>query len=441
MSLIIIKIFKIFILVVQKCIKSTQILTYFSIKSQSITNYINCCSKDVCKSAVKPHLFMTLYYLLVSLFFCSCAGIKTDIDAEADHNISTISKASEDLNSTQSLHDILSHTASKAFSTEKYPGMAVIVWKDGTTILSEGLGYADLEKHIPISPKRSKFRIGSISKTLTTSALAKLVERKIIDLDESVHTYVKEELFPKKNYDISLRQLAGHIAGIRHYKGLEFMSNTYYPTVSEGLNIFSNDSLLFEPGTQYSYSSYGYNLLSAAMESASKTPFLELMQDEVFNPLGLYNTSPEFSHEHTFNLVKFYCASKEGSVNPCPEVDNSYKWAGGGFISTAEDVLLFGKTHILDEFLPPTLFKEWTSAQHKNDGKSTNYGIGWGSGTDKKDRHWIGHSGGSVGGNSMMLLYPDQQLIVVVFINQSPGKASETAFKLAHQVLAQKNGT
>ena len=75
--------------------------------------------------------------------------------------------------------------------------------------------------------------------------------------------------FPEKKYPITVRQVAGHTAGIRHYKGNEFLSDKYYATVREGLTIFENDPLLFEPDTDYSYSSYGWNLVSAIVEGAS----------------------------------------------------------------------------------------------------------------------------------------------------------------------------
>jgi CubicO group peptidase (beta-lactamase class C family) len=88
--------------------------------------------------------------------------------------------------------------------------------------------------------------------------------------------------------------VAGHIAGIRHYQGDEFGSMRPYPTVRDGLTIFENDSLLFEPGTRYSYSSYGWNLMSAVMEGASGESFLPFMIRRVFGPMGMTRTTPEF---------------------------------------------------------------------------------------------------------------------------------------------------
>ena len=133
---------------------------------------------------------------------------------------------------------------------------------------------------IPVSPDKSLFRVGSVSKTFTAAALGKLVEAGKLALDRPIQAYVPE--FPEKEYPITLRLLAGHLACIRHYRGSEFLSNEYYATVGEGLEIFKDDPLLFKPGTKYAYSSYGWNLISAAIENTSKEPFLDVMEKVVF---------------------------------------------------------------------------------------------------------------------------------------------------------------
>ena len=83
----------------------------------------------------------------------------------------------------------------------------------------EGFGWADLEQRVPVTPL-TRFRIGSVSKPLTAAALGLLVERGELDLDAPVQEYVPD--FPTKRWPITTRQVAGHVAGIRHYQGLEF---------------------------------------------------------------------------------------------------------------------------------------------------------------------------------------------------------------------------
>ncbi|MEL6718605.1 MAG: serine hydrolase domain-containing protein [Bacteroidota bacterium] len=321
----------------------------------------------------------------------------------------------------------------KTFEEKNFPGMAVAVWKDGELLMSKGYGYANIKEEITVDPAKSKFRIGSISKPVTAAALAKLYEADAIDLDQPIQTYVPD--FPKKKWDINLRQLAGHLAGIRHYKGMEFMSNKYYPTVEEGLDIFKNDPLLHEPSSKYSYSSYGWNLISAAIESAAEKPFLAYMEEEVFEALEMTNTQAEHSNQEIDDVVSFYIQTFGKNIL-APKVDNSYKWAGGGFISTAEDVIKFGVAHLSEGYLQSETLQEWTATQYTKDGKPTNYGIGWRSGKDKKNRAWYGHSGGSVGGTSMLLIYPEEKIVVVTLVNLSSAKMGDLAFRLANQFLA-----
>lgn len=334
-----------------------------------------------------------------------------------------------------STDSIVSHTRSlvqREVDANNYPGLALSVWYDGELIWSEGFGYASIEDSIRVDPSNSLFRIGSVSKTLTAAGLAKLVERNGFDLDAPIQQYAST--FPQKKWPISTRQVAQHIAGIRHYNGFEFLSNVRYNTVADALEVFKNDTLLFMPGDKYSYSSYGWNLISAAMEAASQKPFLEYMQNEVFTPAAMYNTYPDDNLMTHLPRVSFYSLS-EGSNAIAPQVDNSIKWAGGGFLSTSEDLIRFGEAILSNALIKPETTKSFWTPPTLNDGKATNYGIGWATNTDKRGRLWVGHSGGSVGGSSMFLIYPEEKLIVVTLINRSQAKAPDLAFTIADQFL------
>src|ERR1051325_4239916 len=167
------------------------------------------------------------------------------------------------------------------------PGVQVAVAIDGTLVWSEGFGYADAARKRPVT-RATQFRIGSVSKPLTAAAVALLYEQRKLDLDAPVQRYVPT--FPDKGYPITTRQLAGHLAGIRHYKDREFFLNRHFATVRDGLVIFQDDSLLFPPGTRFSYSSYGWNLVSAVVEAAAGEDFLSYIPAHVFRPLGLTHT-------------------------------------------------------------------------------------------------------------------------------------------------------
>lgn len=306
-------------------------------------------------------------------------------------------------------------------------GASVAVGIDGQIVWAEGFGWADVEQQVPVTAL-TRFRIGSVSKPLTSVAVGLLYERGKIDLDAPVQKYVPS--FPKKRWPISTRQVMGHIAGIRHYRGDEFLSSKHYDNVLDGLEIFEHDSLLFRPGTNYSYSTYGWNLVSAVVESAAGEPFLEFMRREVFAPLGLRHTVPEYMVGIIPDRVRYYEHDKEGRLVNAPYVDNSYKWAGGGFLSTPSDLVRFGFGMLDGKVLQrKTIDMLWTPLTLES-GKSTGYGLGWS--VDSVDGlRVIGHSGGSVGGTTQFLIFPDQRMVVAVTTNLSDAKVGAIANEVA----------
>ena len=296
------------------------------------------------------------------------------------------------------------------------PGLSIAVMKDGVIIWAQGFGLADLEQGVPVSTL-TKMRIGSVSKPLSSAAMGRLVDEGKLDVEAEVQHYVPD--FPRKAHPITVRQLAGHLAGIRHYRGNEFMSNTYYATVDEGLDMFKNDPLLFEPGTSYTYSSYGWNLLSAVVEGASEEPFLSYMRRVVIDEIGLNYTRAEYMDSLMAFRTRYYQKSPSGKVINAPQVDNSYKWAGGGYISTASDVVRFGHAILNTGFWSDATRELFFAPQQTSDGRTTHYGMGWRSGEDDAGRAWIGHSGGSVGGTTQFKMYPAEDLIICVISNLS----------------------
>lgn len=313
------------------------------------------------------------------------------------------------------------------FEENNLPGMAVSVYLDDEMIWSEGFGYSNIEDKIPVDPANTKFRIGSVSKTLTAAALGVLFENSMLDFDTIVQTYVPH--FPEKEYPITVRQVAGHIAGIRHYRGLEFMSSKLYETVDEGLTIFQDDPLLFEPRSAYSYSSYGWNLISAVIEGASEEEFLGYMTEHVFNPLGMNSTVPEWSNQEISNLTNFY-VPLSGNNQTAPYVDNSYKWAGGGFVGTTEDLIRFGEAYLDYKFQNEQTHSELMTPLRLENGESTNYGVGWRT-MENKGLVWLGHSGGSVGGSTMFLLNKEHRMVIAYTINRSSVGFDGLHWKLA----------
>lgn len=295
-----------------------------------------------------------------------------------------------------------------------YPGIAIAVSVGGETVWSEGFGFANLEHRVPMWPS-VKFRVGSISKSLTAAAVARLVEDGRLDPDAPIQKYVPS--FPEKAHPITTRQLGGHLAGIRHYQGDENFIRDPYPTVLDSLTIFADDPLLHEPGTAFAYTSYGFNLLSAVVEGAADQPFLDTMRDAVFRPLGMRDTVADFVVPIIPGRTSYYVRDASGSVVNAPWVNNSYKWAGGGFLSTTGDVLAFANAHLDDDFLTEASRELLFTEQKTRGGEGVGYGLGWFIRTREDGRRLLSHSGGSVGGTSLMVMEPESRVVVVGLIN------------------------
>ena len=299
-------------------------------------------------------------------------------------------------------------------AAQKIPGMSVAVAIDDSLVLSEQIGLADFENSVPVRPT-TRFRIGSVSKLLTAAAVARLYEQGRIDLDAPIQRYVPA--FPKKEQEMTTRQLAGHLAGIRHYSRDEFINLQRYGNVSESLKVFQDSPLLHPPGTKYSYSTYGYTLISAVVEGASSQDFLSYIQEQVFRPLKMESTVADDNQRVIPNRARFYSRDENGQWLNGPYTDNSNRWAAGGFLSTAEDLAHFASAHLKNGYLKPETRTLMFTSQKTSDGKETGVGLGWRIGKDEAGRRILHHGGESIGGRAFMLVYPDQKVVVVMLGN------------------------
>ncbi|MCK0161780.1 serine hydrolase domain-containing protein [Allomuricauda sp. F6463D] len=303
--------------------------------------------------------------------------------------------------------DVLFHNL---VAEKKVPGLAVTILNQGKPILKKGYGFSNFENRKRIDPKQTIFRIASISKCITGLALGKMEEDGIIDLDESLYTYVP--YYPKKQYDFTLRQLAGHIAGIRGYRGKEFALNQDY-SIKEGVGIFKNDPLIFEPGSNYLYNSFDFVLLSLAMQEVSGVPFQQYVKENVLKSLGMENTFPQ--EDGVENLAQFY-TKRSLCFKKAVEVNNVYKLAGGGFLSTSEDVAKLGQCILEQKLLKVETYGQLLTSQIVNE-NPTYYGIGFQVSKDSKGRNFVGHVGNSVGAYTNLFVYPEAEKVIAVLIN------------------------
>lgn len=298
------------------------------------------------------------------------------------------------------------------------PGISISIGTSDKILWAEGFGLADIENQVPVTVT-SKFRLGSVSKSMTSLAVGKLIEESKLDVDAPIAKY--QVAFPEKKYPITARQLATHTAGVRHYgenDGLNCLR--LYKTVEDGFAIFSADSLLFQPGTAYSYSTFGYSLLSGVIEHASLTPFLTYLQTSVFTPLGMTYSGADYSDQIIPHRVRFY-EIREGKIINAEQCDNSYKWAGGGLLSTPSDLVIMGSGLLNYTFLKKETVRLLFTPQLLANGSNTNYGFGWRIGTDEKGRKIIHHGGSINGGRTFMMIFPDNDLVIAITANALEG--------------------
>lgn len=298
----------------------------------------------------------------------------------------------------------------------KVPGMSITVAIGGRIVWSEGFGYADVAAKQAATPT-TRFRVGSVSKPITAAGLVLLVERGRLDLDAPIQRYIAD--YPDKGAVITTRQLAGHLSGIRHYQGREALLNKPFASVRAGLAIFENDPLEAPPGTKYIYSTYGWSVISAVMERAADEEFVAYMQASVFTPLAMNDTRADRAKVADPQRTHFYNADAAGKFVEAPPVDSSYKWAGGGYLSTTEDLVRFGSAHLRSGFFKPETVRLLFTAQKTKDGKTTGYGVGWSVGKDKAGHPIFHHGGNSIGGTTELLLHPSTQTVVAIVCNLS----------------------
>ena len=340
-------------------------------------------------------------------------GLKGQVPALASHTLSR-SDIEKAINQGRPILE-------KSLREQGLPGIQVAVSVGGHVVWSEGLGYANVESQVPVTPI-SKFRVGSVSKSITAAAIGRLVELDQLDLDAVVQTYVPS--FPEKRWPVTTRQLGGHLSGIRHYRDDtmgrdENLSDVRYETVLDGLVIFEDDPLLFEPETGYSYSSYAWNLISAVIEGASGRPFLQYMREQVFEELNLWHTQADWTDSLVTFRTNYYDYGEDGRLVNSPYVDNSYKWAGGGFVSTAEDLVRFADAHSRVGFFEQETLDLLFTSQKLSSGEETGYGVGWSTRVDDRGRKIVSHGGGSVGGSTMLIMYPEERVSVALISNIS----------------------
>jgi CubicO group peptidase (beta-lactamase class C family) len=324
-----------------------------------------------------------------------------------------------------------------ALTEQNLPGLSVAVGVGREVVWAEGFGWADLEKRVPVAPNL-RFRIGTASTALTSAAVGLLLENGRLKLDDEIQSYVPE--FPKKQWPVTLRQLMGHLSGVRNDGGDEGpLLGKHCERIAEALPEFAERPLLFEPGTKYRYSSYGWILVSAAVEAAAADPFLTFMQERIFEPLTMDDTTADSSTESIPNRVTPYFPRYAASPRYGPDVmrplDYSCYSGSSVFLSTPSDLVRFGMAINSGTLLRPATVDVLQTSQRLASGEETGHGLGWNVETvmlGGQRTRVAGSDGTSLGGPVVsLLLFRDRGLVVAVTSNISYADTSALALTVA----------
>lgn len=326
---------------------------------------------------------------------------------------------------------------------QNLPGLSVAVGVGGELEWAEGFGWADLDNRVPVAP-HMRFRIGTASVALTSAAVGLLLEKNRLILDDEIQTYVPE--FPKKQWPVTLRQLMGHLGGVRTDGGDEgplFSQRCERPV--EALRFFADRSLLFETGTQYRYSSYGWILVSAAVEAAANEPFLTFMRKQIFEPLGMDDTRADSATEPIPDRVTSYfpryAANPRYGLHLMREIDYSCYAGSSAFLSTPSDLVRFGMAINSGKLLQPATVQLLQASQRLPSGEETGYGLGWDIETVTlagEQTRMVGHDGELLGGMvASLMTFRERGIVVAVTSNISYADTFSIALKITEAFAAQ----
>ena len=290
------------------------------------------------------------------------------------------------------------------------PGLSVAIAADGKLVWSESCGFADRGRLRKVS-RAAQFRVGSVSKTLTAATVARLSQRGLLDVDASIREYVAA--YPLSGPAPTLRQLGGHLGGIRHYEGAEAINTKHYSSVTDSLRVFVNDPLVAPPGEQFHYSSYGFNLLGAAVEATTSSRFGQAVTATLLKPLGMKRTSVG---RPPTGGTRFYEVTGARRAVPAPYIDLSDRYPSGGFLSTAEDLVRLGAAVTNPAFLDDRSRALLFTSQRTRAGESTGYGLGFEVGKSPVGPV-AGHTGNVVGGTAGLLIHPRTRVVVALVTN------------------------
>lgn len=320
---------------------------------------------------------------------------------------------------------------------EKYlpgePGAAVLVVKDGNVVLRKGYGLASLSPVVANNPDMI-FRIGSITKQFTSTAILQLVERGKIDLNADITKYLTG--FSTTGKTVTVEQLLNHTSGIKSYTSLpERMSKESKAkpaSVDEMLKVIQQQPSDFAPNDQWLYNNSGYFLLGAIIEKVSGMSYGAYITKNLFKPAGMKSTFADDSRLPS-NAATGYIKATASEYTIADYVHPSTPYSAGSIFSTVDDLWKWNQAVFNYKLIKKeTLERAWSPTK-LNSGQLISYGYGWQLGRIG-DARVIGHGGAIDGFLAFEMYLPDQKIYVCILSNKMTVNPEDYAYKIAEMV-------
>lgn len=297
------------------------------------------------------------------------------------------------------------------------PGASIAVIKNGKTIWNEGFGFSNLETNSPATTQ-TKFGIGSISKSLTMVLALRLAEEGLLDLDAPIERYLPD--FPHKNQGVTIRLIGNHLSGYAdNFDNDNFYNTKRYETTEQVLQEFYKEKLAAKPREKSIYGTTTFTLIAGAIEKVTKRDFAAAMNDFVLKPLQLSNLQPNDKRQIIPNRTAFYIRDDQGKTVNGEYVDPSFKLAGAGFLSTAEDLAKFGSALIDEGFLKRKSLDELFQLSETSNGEKTPFALGFRVVKTTDGKEIIHQPGGGVGISSVLFIDCQNKISIAILTNQT----------------------
>jgi len=323
------------------------------------------------------------------------------------------------------------------------PGLSIAVIYDQELVWSKGYGYADLARETPATPETA-YRIGSITKLFTSTAIMQLRDRGKLRLDDPVSMYLPwfevNNPFPDSP-EITIRHLLTHTAGLPREADFPYWTDHIFPNRAELAASVPEQDVINPPGTTYHYSNLGMSLLGEIVAEVSGQPWADYVQENVLDPLGMAHSSTDPDETILQNLATAYLLpGPDGTRAVMEYYDSGAISPAASIVSTVEDLGRFASLQFREgpaggeQILRGSTLLEMQRVHWVYPSFTGGRGLGFAV-SHRDGKNFVGH-GGSIGGNvTNLLMVPDEKIAVVVAINADDGSPLTVA-RQAYAVFA-----